>query len=274
MSQSHEYLNALLDNVSRAETLDPSLQSMFGAIKTKLARTSNISAELRRLYKVRNQSEFALGLMWIVNRAETDSSMLVPSPDDEFFIENLFRQGNTQEDVGQSYEPTIPEPQEAVAETIPTAPSAASDMYEFPPPEPTVMPSDQQSFSTGEQQSGEASSEASGVFITVAFPGAFEKFVIAIQGGDENRSALLEELRNECQHVSGNDLTTISFSKALTEFLTYIQQNDYLDDVRVMNLVSNLSDSISRGATAGASTQPGFIMEAYDVIKNYKTMFE
>jgi hypothetical protein len=64
------------------------------------------------------------------------------------------------------------------------------------------------------------------------------------------------------------------FTGTMSTFLNYISTNELLDDIRVMNILSNLSDSISRGAEAPPENRFNFAAEAYEVIKDFKALFE
>lgn len=108
------------------------------------------------------------------------------------------------------------------------------------------------------------------------FGTTFEKFVVAMQSGDETRETYLNGLLEQCESmkVSSDAGTMASLAEEVGSFLTFIKTNDLMDDVRVMNILSNLGDSVARALNAPADQREGFISEAVEVIKDFKTLFE
>jgi hypothetical protein len=64
------------------------------------------------------------------------------------------------------------------------------------------------------------------------------------------------------------------FCKLLTEFLEYISNNQYMDDVRVMNILSNIQDPFAQWAHSAPENRSGLLDPVNDILRDFKTMFE
>jgi hypothetical protein len=64
------------------------------------------------------------------------------------------------------------------------------------------------------------------------------------------------------------------FCKMLIEFLEYISNNQYLDDVRVMNILSNIQDPFAQWARSIPNKRAGILGSVNDTLRDFKTMFE
>lgn len=91
MTQAQEVVQDLLNRVPVDELSSDEQRAVFEKVKERLASASDLSAELRSLYQVKNFSDFALCLMWIAERAERNPLMLAASPEDETLVFSCFR---------------------------------------------------------------------------------------------------------------------------------------------------------------------------------------
>ena len=66
----------------------------------------------------------------------------------------------------------------------------------------------------------------------------------------------------------------VEFSSLLSEFLTYIGENALLDDVRVNNILSNVSSNISQWANTPPDGRAGIMEEALSMLRDFKSHFE
>ncbi len=104
-----------------------------------------------------------------------------------------------------------------------------------------------------------------------------ERTVEAIQSGSEEREALVQEMIALCQSVAADESQPDDykmFASTFSEFLTYITENQFLDDIRVMNLTSNVTDPVLEWVRAGEGNRAGLMEPAYDVLRDFKSLFE
>ena len=108
------------------------------------------------------------------------------------------------------------------------------------------------------------------------FASQLERFSEAVQGGIDGRGAQLENLFNECEGIanSSSDAGFKQFGALLADFLKYIAENELLDDVRVINIVSNVSSSVSEWAISPSDARHGLMEEALGMLRDFKTHFE
>jgi hypothetical protein len=97
-----------------------------------------------------------------------------------------------------------------------------------------------------------------------------------VQSGIEGRGAQLESLFNECEGIAkhSSDVDFKQFGSLLSDFLKYIAESELLDDVRVINIVSNISSSVSQWAIAPPDARHGLMEEALGMLRDFKTHFE
>jgi hypothetical protein len=91
MTQSNDILRALLANFPASELPSGEPQRVFENIKTRLADAPDAAEELKNLYKVKGFSDFATGLMWMVDRAEKNPGKVSIGPEDETLLLSSFR---------------------------------------------------------------------------------------------------------------------------------------------------------------------------------------
>ena len=99
----------------------------------------------------------------------------------------------------------------------------------------------------------------------------------SVQSGSDDRTKLMTDLINDSKTViaSGTAAEDYNqFCQLLVDFLQYISENQFLDDVRVMNIVSNIQLPMTQWAQADAVNKAGLLNPALDILRDYKTMFE
>lgn len=105
-----------------------------------------------------------------------------------------------------------------------------------------------------------------------------ERFAEALSSGAADRDAVKDEMLNACAAIlkdgSGAPDDYRNFCQVLTEFISYIYENQFVDDIRVMNLVSNVPDPVLAWAKADAGSRPGMMNAAYDTLREFKSLFE
>jgi hypothetical protein len=314
MLRSRQYITALLDGIPLEEFPAFEHRTAFEQIKEHLIGADDLVGELKTLYRVNNFSDFALSLLWIAEKVERDPSALEWTPDEQTLVVSSFRKAVGEEGGVSSpaFEPVTevppalgseqtaespfdfplqpelsPEapafPSEPAAETLvgpepmaefPAAETPSESMAEFPSVPAEEFPSAESApmlETPAAAPSGEGSPE-------VQFAQLVEQFVEAVQTGAENRDAIKDQLLSACQAVlvegSGAADDYRNFCQVLTEFVSYIMENQLVDDIRVMNLLSNVTDPVWAWARADEAGRAGLLDAAYDVLRDYKSLFE
>lgn len=103
-----------------------------------------------------------------------------------------------------------------------------------------------------------------------------ERFSEAVQSGIEGRGAQLESLFNNCEEIASRDADADfkQFAALMAEFLKYIAESELLDDVRVINIVSNISSSVSQWAVSPSDARHRLMEEALGMLRDFRTHFE
>jgi hypothetical protein len=109
-----------------------------------------------------------------------------------------------------------------------------------------------------------------------SFASQLERFSEAVQSGIEGRGTQLESLFNDCEGIANgsSDADFRQFGVLMTDFLKYIAESELLDDIRVINIVSNVSSSISQWAICPPDARHGMMEEALGMLRDFRTHFE
>jgi hypothetical protein len=255
---------------------------------------SDIHAELNSLYHVKDFAEFALSLMWIADKVEKDATMDESTLAEETLVFEKLRYAlgdisvSSQESTATTETVDLPSlpgfestsspalegmsisPSEPLRELTPSpepeaTPDVLLDSWGKEPQVPTQKPSMGGSTTTmgSEQERG--------------FSNLLEHFLESVQSGKDDRTTLLSDVINECNMVVNADSVSEDykqFCQLLVEFLQYISDNQYLDDIRVMNIVSNIQDPVSQWARSEQNNRTGLLDPAIEILRDFKTMFE
>jgi len=118
--------------------------------------------------------------------------------------------------------------------------------------------------------------EGTGVSDEKGFASELERFSEAVQSGIEGRGAQLENLFNECEGIANrtSDSDFKQFGVLMADFLKFIAEGELLDDVRVINIVSNISSSVSQWAISPPDARHGLMEEALGMLRDFRTHFE
>jgi hypothetical protein len=263
MANPHMYISKLLERLPKWELSNYDHQITLDKIRDKIASTQDIQAELYSLYKVKGFGDFALSLMWIVDKVEKGITLEESTIDEETLVMEKYRAAMGDNAPGQP----AAFGQSVLADfgSAPTEqPAASSNSFwggtqEVPPP-PFGNPTD----SSDPAQEKE-------------FAGLLERFLESVQSGNDDRMTLMNEVSSQCNSVAATEASPEdyrSFCRMLVDFLQYISDNQYLDDVRVMNIVSNIHDPFSQWARTDPAGRAGILDQANDILRDYKTMFE
>ena len=223
MAQQHDVLANILESFPVAELSPGVQQEAFLGIKNRLLSASNVEAELKKLFKVNGFSDFAAGLLWVVDRAMKSPGTPGISMEDETLLLATFRR-------------------------------AIGDQTAEPSP-----------------GAGAGGNEAE-----LALATSLERFSEAVQGGTDDRETFHVSLLGmtegpELQEVGGE---AAQIATLLADFLRYIADNQLLDDIRVINILSNISSSISQWANTPAEGRSGIIEESLSLLRDFRSQFE
>lgn len=230
MTKSNDILQALLSNFPVSELGADEHRNLFESLKNRLIDAPDSSDELKNLYKVKGFSDFAMGLMWMVDRAEKNPGQAAIGPQDETLLLSSFRK--------------------AMGESLGTGEGTAS---EAPP----------------------ATAE-SGTFDEKGFAGQVEQVSDAIQSGSDGAKLLIENLVTESRAIAerGASAELTEFCSLLAEFLNYIAAGELLDDVRTINILSNVSSGILQWSDTPAEGRADVLEEALSMLRDFKSHFE
>jgi uncharacterized protein YaaR (DUF327 family) len=279
MSRSQKYISILLERLPKWELRSYEHQTCLDQIRDKISSASDIQAELESLYNVQGFADFALSLLWIADKVEKDPTLEESTLKEETLVFEKFRQG-----IGDVSETSEDEDPIVSLSGLPSSESepvndAETEFISEPSttPEPTLDTSWATAFQSPEQSNQTNGDSTPGIDQERAFAHLLERFMESVQSGSEDRLKLISDLIANCKTIiaSGTAVEDYrQFCELLVEFLEYISDNQYLDDVRVMNIVSNIQLPVTQWAQSEADNRTGILTPAIDVIRDYKTMFE
>lgn len=280
-----------MENVSEGHIASDDHRLTFAKIREKLANAEDFDGELRSLYKVQGLGEFALSLMWVAERAEADPGKLEYDAAEQGLVLDRFREAVgdvAPAPLGDLTPPAVSEvssepsafeqPQAAEAESVFQEPPAEA-VSETPVEETVEMPAQLQMETPGRIDESEKGVYAPPTAVDEsAFGPLVERFVEAMQSGSEERDGLLNQVVLQANAVaapgSGGSDDLREFCQYLIEFLNYIKENGFMDDVRVMNILSNVSTPVSSWAQASPDARAGLLGEGTEILKTFKSLFE
>jgi hypothetical protein len=284
MSRTQKYISLLLERLPKYELRSYEHQTSLDRIRDRISAASDINAELLYLYKVNNCADFALSLMWIADKVEKDISKEESTIDEETLVFSKFRQavgdvspsGQESNTAGTTFD--FPGSQASGS-----APNSTFDIATPPNIESIAPPETQIDSIFGamaqahEPTQSTSGGSTSGSDQEVGFATKLEQFLEYVQSGNDDRTKLLSDIINECDTILATGSAAEDykqFCRLLTEFLKYIASNQYLDDVRVMNILSNIQDPFAQWARSLPDNRAGLLDSVIDILRDFKTMFE
>jgi hypothetical protein len=284
MNRTQKYISLLLERLPKYELRSYEHQTKLDRIRDRISAASDIHVELQYLYNVNNCAEFALSLMWIVDKVEKDLTKEESTIDEETLVFSKFRQalgdvsplGQETDSAGTKFD--IPGSQE-----FGSTPNSAFELAAPPDIESIVSPETQidtifgAMAQTPEPTQPTSGGSTSGSDQELKFATMLEQFLEYVQSGNDDRTKLLSDIINECNTILATGSASEDykqFCRLLTEFLKYIANNQYLDDVRVMNILSNIQDPFAQWARSLPDNRTGLLDSVIDVLRDFKTMFE
>jgi hypothetical protein len=266
MTRSQEFLTMMLHRLPKWELSSYEHQANLDKIRERLTSANDVQEELRRLYAVKNYSEFAMSLMWMAEKAEHDAQKYDSTPEEDELVFSLYRKA-----IGESLAPAPPPSFEFTlpAEEPKTNPPVAE------PASSNSLWGDLTSF--GDAVSEQPLTAPAASSQVQSFSTLLDQVLEAIQSGAEERITLLNRLVAECKNILADANTPEdcrSFCQPLHEFLDYVLAGELIDDIRVMNIISNIQGPFAQWEQAQPENRAGLLDGAIDILRDFKTMFE
>ncbi len=281
MNRTQQYLVSLLEKLPAWELENDEQRTTLEQLRQRVAGADDLDAELRTLFRVRGCGDLALSLLWIAGNVESDPSRLESDVAEEQLVFSRLRSafGTTTLAAAPSVAPAEPvmdpfagfpsPPPERVTEE--PAPSEAPAFAEpvFPPfaAEPPIPVAAEAS----PAEASDADAEARSLAVLM------DRFLEAVQVGSDERADSLTKVLAQCDALAGipdvpEDLR--QYIQYLMDFLQYISANQLLDDVRVMNMVSNIQDPLSQWVRMSPADRSGLLDPAFEILRDFRAMFE
>ena len=293
MNRSQKYISILLERLPKWELRSYEHQTSLDRIRDRVTSASDIHVELNSLYQVKGFAEFALSLMWIADKVEKDVTLDESTLAEETLVFEKLRYALG--DISASSQESTSTTETVDLPSLPGFESTSSPALEgmsmspseplrelTPSPEPEATPevlldSWGKEPQTLTQRPSMGGSTTMGSEQERGFSSLLEHFLESVQSGKDDRTTLLSDVINDCNTVVTADLVPEDykqFCQLLVEFLQYISDNHYLDDIRVMNIVSNIQDPVSQWARSEQNKRTGLLDPAIEILRDFKTMFE
>lgn len=282
MTREQLVLDTLFERFPMGELGGGMERDHFERLRSHCGGADNLTETARRLHGVTNCDDLALSILWISERLAADPTRSEPSEDEEHVFVPALRKGlgltagNEQAYVGQQ-EPTSPDMMSPLAEQTPTTEETpAWSMPAEHPPAPATDPVTEAD-TGGTSLSSMMSAADDGVSEPGVFGRVLDQFLEAVQSGTDDRAPLLARIRANCTAVLADSSVTDDYrqyAQLLDEFLHYVDTNQLLDDVRVMNLVTNIQDPFNQWLNATEDERAGLLEQATELLRDFRTMFE
>jgi hypothetical protein len=292
MNRSQKYISILLERLPKWELRSYEHQTSLDRIRDRVTSASDIQAELNSLYRVKGFAEFALSLMWIADRVEKDTTLDESTLAEETLVFEKLRYAlgdiSVPSPESASATETVDLPSSSIESTASLDLEGMSTLSSEPLRELTPSPGPEGTpevllDSWGKEPQALSQTPSMGGGTTMgheqehSFSNLLEQFLESVQSGNDDRMKLLSDVINECNTVVNADSVLEDykqFCQLLMEFLQYISDNQYLDDIRVMNIVSNIQDPVSQWARSEQDNRTGLLDPAIEILRDFKTMFE
>ncbi len=288
MNRTQRYISLLLERLPKYELRSYEHQTSLDRIRDRVSSTSDIHAELQYLYQVKDCADFALSLMWIADKVEKDFTKEESTIDEETLVFSKFRQaiGDTasSEQGSDSAGTTTNLPGSQELESMPLpAPesifsfSSHSGSESVSTPELSIDSIFGDTTQSPERTLSIRGDLSHGIEQERRLAILLERFLESVQSGNDDRTKLLADIIVECNAVLTTDSAAEDykqFCRLLIEFLQYISNNNYFDDVRVMNILSNIQDPFAQWTRTEPNDRSGVLNAVIDTLRDFKSMFE
>jgi len=282
MNRSQKYISILLERLPKWELRSYEHQTSLDRIRDRITSASDIHMELNSLYQVKGFAEFALSLMWVVDKVEKDNTLDESTLAEETLVFEKLRFALGDISIQPEEPVAVPEVSDLPSSSESESASSESSHELKPLPDTAVTP-DVLLDSWGKEPESPSQTPpvsdimAAGNEQERSFAALLERLLESIQSGNDNRTELLSGVLSESNIVATAESAPEDykqFCKLLVEFLNYISDNQYLDDIRVMNIVSNIQDPVNQWVQSEQNNRTGLLDPAIEILSDFKTMFE
>ncbi len=281
----------------------------FDRLRDVLTTSEDWPSTLRRLYQADRCDEFALGLLWMTERLEQDVDRTTALPDEEEVFQRALRKGlalpdaafsgfgagspETQSEFEPANEPGVsfdlatgeeasPAPETGTMVDAPTMEASPDAMAETPSASESVTTDDSESAGSTDEEPGGGpimpmEDDDGGTSDQEIYGRLLERFLEAVQSGGDDRSELLGRLRANHRAIQSDTTVPEEYQRyagLMEDFLGYIDEHQLLDDVRVMNLVTNLQEPFGQWLSTDEANRPGILDQCVEMHRDFRTMFE
>ena len=310
MTNAQTIINNLLSGYVDIYELSEEAQSVLERVRDRVVSSPDAHVDLQGLYGVQDCDDIALGLMWVFERSVRDPERAESTPEEEQVVHTALTtalsrmglleggDGSTENDgepdetieVPPEIEMTPEEPlTEEAEQSEPTVAEAMEPADEAFSTEPLDEdPGSTESAGHDEAEAGFASSEETDE-VPVELPTGeattdpaqigilLEQLVEALQAGADERDHYLVSLRasfTACLSDGSTDDALRRYAEIVDDFLGYVQENELLDDVRVMNFFTNVQEPFSQWVASPEGEREGVLEQAIDFLTDFRAMFE
>ncbi len=304
MTNAQSIIETLLSGYVEQYALSDAAQSVVDSVRHRLGSSPDARKDIEMLYGAKDCEDIALGLLWLADRAGQDPDRAEPTPDEEQVVHTgitltltrmglLGEAGGEEDTMGETVTEEAETPvafqEEPDAVSIdPTLASVSEDggLPAWEEPEPTVeddllAAADEPIAEAAEESfSPEPSSSpvaAEGTSDQAEIGRLLEQLLEALQAGEDTRAEFLTSLRASfalCLSQETQDASFRSYCEAVDDFLGYVQENDLLDDVRVMNFFTNVQEPYAHWMEAAEGERDGILEQAISFLSDFRAMFE
>jgi hypothetical protein len=267
MTHAQQYIDTLLGHIPTWELKSIDNRNMLDEIKERLATCENLQTELIALFRVKGLADFALSLLWIMEKAESNPTFYYdPSADEEKLVFSIFKKATGEESASSLLDSFG---SGAASEPAPEQGQQGSNPFTGFSFESSASP--QKSDAIEQSAAGAVTPEQERSLADL-----LEKFLEAIQNAAEDRTVLMESVKTECRTFlalsSGTELH--EFCRIILEFLDYVDTNQFIDDIRVMNIISNIQGPYLQWKDSAPENRAGILDPALEILRDFKSMFE
>jgi len=278
MTNAQTILGGILSSYLEQYELPGQAQLVLDRLRERVTTSEDVAMDITSLYAAEYCEDLALGMLWVVERAGNEPTRDTATSEEEQAVHagvtsalsglGLIGAEQTEQavEVQDSPEPVSEGPESPVEE------SPAFD--EAPPAleEPSAEGSAEQAPDSDTLPAGEG-----GTTDRAEIGRLLEQLLEALQAGEETRTGYMASLRSSFSAVLSDETTEPSlrsYAEAVDDFLTYVHDNDLLDDVRVMNFFTNVQEPYAQWLSTPEDGRDGILEQAIEFLADFRAMFE
>lgn len=286
MTNAQTIINSILTGYARQYDLSPGANDVLERVRERLTSSPDARRDAEVLYGANDCDDLALSLLWVLERADQDTYRSEPTSQEEQAVfasltSSLTRMGLLHQadpegasGIDGSF-PQSADAEEGIDEVaVEGRPEGVGESID------TVSEEYVADAAAGEQMGGGESASVpavEGSTDTEDIGRLLEQLVEALQAGSDDRDQYLVSLRASfaaCLADATTDAAVRQYAETVDGFLAYVQDNDLLDDVRVMNFFTNVQEPFAQWLAAPEGGREGILEQAIDFLADFRTMFE